>query len=150
IELKRLAHERGLVLMGPDCGTAMVNGVPLGFANAVPRGRIGIAAASGTGAQEVMSIIAQCGEGGAHVIGVGGRDLSDAVGGLAMAQAVDALVADADTSVLCVIGKPPGAAVTQRLESQIARIAKPRVVHFVGAATTSLEDCARDAVALTR
>src|SRR5262249_62303872 len=69
IELKRLAHERGLVLMGPDCGTAMVNGVPLGFANVVPRGRIGIAAASGTGAREVLSIIAQCGEGGSHVMG---------------------------------------------------------------------------------
>src|SRR5438034_86357 len=82
IELKRLARERGLMLMGPDCGTAIVNGVPLGFANVVSRGRIGIAAASGTGAQEVMSTIARCGEGVSHVIGVGGRDLSDAVGGV--------------------------------------------------------------------
>src|SRR5205814_1290090 len=108
IELKRLARERGLMLMGPDCGTAIVNGVPLGFANVVSRGRIGIAAASGTGAQEVMSTIARCGEGVSHVIGVGGRDLSDAVGGLAMEQAIDALAADPATSVVCVIGKPPG------------------------------------------
>src|SRR5262249_46210810 len=77
-------------------------------------------------------------------------DLSDAVGGLAMEQAIDALTADADTSVLCVVGKPPGATVSRRLESQIARITKPCAVHFVGAAPTSLEDCARDGVALAR
>ncbi len=150
IELKRFARERGLLLMGPDCGTAVVNGVPLGFANAVPRGRIGIAAASGTGAQEVMCLIAQAGEGISHVIGVGGRDLSDAVGGLAMEQALDALAADAATSVVCVIGKPPGASVAERLETQIARIGKPCAVHFVGSGPGSLEDCAREAVALAR
>src|SRR5207244_1210675 len=103
VELKRFARERGLLLMGPDCGTAIVNGVPLGFANAVPRGRIGIAAASGTGAQEVMSVIARCGEGVSHVIGVGGRDLSDAVGGLAMEQALAALAAHAATSLSLVL-----------------------------------------------
>ena len=150
IELKRLARERGLMLMGPDCGTAIVNGVPLGFANVVSRGRIGIAAASGTGAQEVMSTIARCGEGVSHVIGVGGRDLSDAVGGLAMEQAIDALAADPATSVVCVIGKPPGGTVARRLESQIARLGKPCALHFVGSTTASLEDCARDAVALAR
>ena len=164
VELKRLARELGLLLMGPDCGTALVNGVPLGFANAVPRGRIGIAAASGTGAQEVMSLIAQCGEGISHVIGVGGRDLSDAVGGLAMEQALAALAADAATSVICVIGKPPSVSVSRRLESQIARSGKPCAVHFVGLApgvdrptvgrggapTANLEDCARAAVALAR
>src|SRR5438876_5528623 len=164
VALKRLALERGLLLMGPDCGTALVNGVPLGFANAVPRGRIGIAAASGTGAQEVMSLIAQCGEGISHVIGVGGRDLSDAVGGLAMEQALAALAADAATSVICVIGKPPSVSVSRRLESQIARSGKPCAVHFVGLApgvdrptvgrggapTANLEDCARAAVALAR
>src|SRR5947199_156912 len=147
IELKRLARERGLMLMGPDCGTAIVNGVPLGFANVVSRGRIGIAAASGTGAQEVMSTIARCGEGVSHVIGVGGRDLSDAVGALAMEQAIDALAADPATSVVCVIGKPPGGTVARRLESQIARLGKPCALHFVGSTTASLEDCARDAVA---
>src|SRR5881628_2100815 len=164
IELKRLARERGLMLMGPDCGTAIVNGVPLGFANVVSRGRIGIAAASGTGAQEVMSTIARCGEGVSHVIGVGGRDLSDAVGGLAMEQAIAALAADAATSVICVIGKPPSVSVSRRLESQIARSGKPCAVHFVGLApgvdrptvgrggapTANLEDCARAAVALAR
>src|SRR5438046_6559734 len=150
IELKRLARERGLMLMGPDCGTAIVNGVPLGLANVVSRGRLGSAGAAGTGAQEVMSTIARCGEGVSHVIGVGGRDLSDAVGGLAMEQAIDALAADPATSVVCVIGKPPGGTVARRLESQIARLGKPCALHFVGSTTASLEDCARDAVALAR
>ena len=81
--------------MGPDCGTAIINGVPLGFANAVPRGRIGIAAASGTGLQEVACLIAAGGEGISHAIGVGGRDLSEAVGGLMMESALEALAADA-------------------------------------------------------
>lgn len=150
IELKRLAREHGLLLMGPDCGTAVVNGVPLGFANAVPRGRIGIAAASGTGAQEVMCLIAQAGEGISHVIGVGGRDLSDAVGGLAMEAAVKALAADVGTAVICVIGKPPGVTVAKRLEEQVARAGKPCAVHFVGSGAGSLEDCAHDAIALAR
>src|SRR2546425_7191416 len=110
IELKRFARERGLMLMGPDCGTAVVNGVPLGFANAVPRGRIGIAAASGTGAQEVMSVIARCGEGVSHVIGVGGRDLSDAVGGLAVGEALEALAGESGTSVPWGMGHPPAPA----------------------------------------
>ena len=150
LALKQLARERGLLLMGPDCGTALIAGVPLGFVNAVPRGRIGIAAAAGTGAQEVMSLIAQAGEGISHVIGVGGRDLSDAVGGLAMEQALAALSADNATSVVCVIGKPPGSAAAKRIDAQIARLGKPCVRHFVGSGSGSLEDCAREAVAQLR
>lgn len=158
IELKRLAIARGLFLMGPDCGTAIIAGVPLGFANAVPRGRIGIAAASGTGVQEVSTLIARAGEGISHAIGVGGRDLSDAVGGLMMQQALAALAADAATEVICVIGKPAGAGIGARLTSQAASLGKPCVVHFVGdtdrsrvgaiVAAATLEDCARAAVAL--
>ena len=109
IELKRLARERGAALMGPDCGTAIIDGVPLGFANAVPRGRIGLAAASGTGLQEVTCRLAAEGEGVSHAIGVGGRDLSDAVGGAHdAAHALAALAADPATEVICVVGKPPG------------------------------------------
>ena len=81
IALKRLAQERGLLLMGPDCGTAMLNGVGLGFVNVVPRGPIGIVGASGTGIQQVMSLIAQRGSGISQAIGCGGRDLSEAVAG---------------------------------------------------------------------
>lgn len=162
VELKRLATARGLFLMGPDCGSAIINGVPLGFANAVPRGRIGVAAASGTGLQEVTSLVAQAGEGISHAIGVGGRDLSDAVGGLMMERALAALADDPATAVVCVIGKPPAPAVAARLSTLMARLGKPCALHFVGAApaegvasagvhaAASLEDCARAAVALAR
>src|SRR5256884_8270499 len=132
VALKRLALERGLLMMGPDCGTAIVNGVPLGFANAVPRGRIGIAAASGTGLQEVTCLIAAAGEGVSHAIGVGGRDLSDEVGGLMMAEALEALAADPATGAICVIGKPPGAETVKTLRSRLASLATPCVVHFTG------------------
>jgi len=150
IELKRLALSRGLFVMGPDCGTALIDGVPLGFANAVPRGRIGVAAASGTGLQEVSTLVARHGEGISHGIGVGGRDLSDAVGGLMMSRALAVLAEDPATEVICVIGKPPGTAVAARLAREVARLGKPCVVHFVGSGSGSLEDCARAAVAQAR
>ena len=165
IELKRLAVARGLFLMGPDCGTAIIGGVPLGFANAIPRGRIGIAAASGTGIQEVTSLMAQSGEGLSHAIGVGGRDLSDAVGGVMAEQALLALGADPATAVVCLIGKPPGAAVAARLAAVAGRLGKPCVMHFVGGRgaegdggarrgtivpAATLEHCARLAVAMAR
>ncbi|MGH7314186.1 MAG: hypothetical protein ACREJV_13505, partial [Candidatus Rokuibacteriota bacterium] len=151
IELKRLALSQGLFVMGPDCGTALLNGVPLGFANAVPRGRIGVAAASGTGLQEVSTLVARHGEGISHGIGVGGRDLSDAVGGLMMSRALAVLAEDPATEVMCVIGKPPGGAVAARLATEIERLGKPCVVHFVGSGSGgSLEDCARAAVAQAR
>ena len=132
VSLKRLARERGHFLMGPDCGTAIINGVPLGFANAVPRGRIGIAAASGTGLQEVACLIAAGGEGISHAIGVGGRDLSEAVGGLMMESALEALASDAQTEVICVVGKPTGADVLGRLAEWAAQTGKPCVAHFPG------------------
>jgi succinyl-CoA synthetase alpha subunit len=130
VALKRLARERGRFLMGPDCGTAIINGVPLGFANAVPRGRIGIAAASGTGLQEVACLIAAGGEGISHAIGVGGRDLCEAVGGLMMESALEALAADAGTAAVCIAGKPVGSALLERLAGWAERTGKPCVAHF--------------------
>ncbi|MBI3328767.1 MAG: acyl-CoA synthetase FdrA [Nitrospinae bacterium] len=157
VELKRLARARGLFLMGPDCGTAIINGTPLGFANRVPRGHIGLAGASGTGLQEVSCLIASAGEGISQAIGVGGRDLSDEVGGMMMDRALAALAADAATEVVCIIGKPPGPSVYQHLQQQILRLTKPGVVYFPGLppsehapwhAAATLEDAAHAAVAL--
>src|SRR5688500_19052154 len=91
VDLKRAALARGLLMMGPDCGTAMLDGAPLGFANVVPRGRVGIVAASGTGLQEVSVLVASGGEGVSQAIGLGGRDLSDAVGGAMALHALDLL-----------------------------------------------------------
>ena len=158
-ELKTLARARGLFLMGPDCGTAIVGGVPLGFANAVRRGLIGIAAASGTGLQEVACHVAAAGEGVSHAIGVGGRDLSDEIGGLMLEPALAALDADPDTRVVCVVGKPAGAATLGRLRAWIGKLAKPCVAVFMGApprgdepwhVAATLEDAASAAVALAR
>jgi FdrA protein len=159
IELKRLSLANGLLMMGPDCGTAIVNGVPLGFANVLPRGRIGLAAASGTGLQEVSCLIAAAGEGISQAIGVGGRDLSDDVGGLTMSQALDVLVADPATEVVCMLGKPPGPETWERLQAKLARLEKPCIVHCAGSvgvagsfwhAAKTLEDAAHGAVALAR
>jgi FdrA protein len=159
IELKRMALARGLLMLGPECGTAIINGVPLGFANAVPRGRVGLAAASGTGLQEVSCLVAATGEGISQAIGVGGRDLTDEVGGLMMAQAVEILAADSATEVIGILGKPPGPSAWERLQTQLAQLRKPCVVHFSGLVSTTggawyaaatLEDAARGAVALAR
>jgi FdrA protein len=157
--LKRLALRRGLFLMGPDCGSAIINGVPLGFANAVPRGRIGLAAASGTGLQEASCLITAAGEGISQAIGVGGRDLSDEVGGLMMIQALSVLSQDPDTDVIVLIGKPPGPLTWTHLQQHIARLGKPCVVCLPGMAPSvgnthhhagTLEDAAQAAVALVR
>ena len=159
VDCKRLALERGLLCMGPDCGTAIIDGVPLGFANAVPRGRIGLAAASGTGLQEVASIIARDGEGVSQAIGVGGRDLSDDVGGVMMLRALDILAADPATDVVCMLGKPPGPRTAARLAAAAAKLGKPCIACFPswkdlaafgGHAAATLEDAGRGAVALAR
>jgi FdrA protein len=161
IELKRLALSKGLLLMGPDCGTAYLNGVPLGFANAVPRGKIGIVAASGTGLQQVATMLAGWGEGISQAIGVGGRDVSDAVGGLMTLHALDALAADPATELIMVISKPPGSAVRERVARKLGDLRKPAVVAMLGrgiepgvegSVTTvvTLEDAAVAAIAARR
>ncbi|HYE89425.1 MAG TPA: acyl-CoA synthetase FdrA [Terriglobales bacterium] len=153
VRLKRLARERGLFLMGPDCGTAILGGVPLGFANAVPRGRIGLAAASGTGLQAVTCHLAAAGEGVSHAIGLGGRDLSDEVSGLMLEPALAALAADPETAVICVVGKAPGPATAKTVRGWLERLGKPWVAHFSGdpsSTAPTLEDTALAAAALAR
>eukprot|EP01089_Gocevia_fonbrunei_P019761 TRINITY_DN709_c0_g1_i2.p1 TRINITY_DN709_c0_g1~~TRINITY_DN709_c0_g1_i2.p1 ORF type:complete len:121 (+),score=16.32 TRINITY_DN709_c0_g1_i2:386-748(+) len=93
--------------MGPDCGTAMIDRVPLGFANVINEGSIGLVGASGTGLQQVSSLIDQLGEGVTQIIGVGGHDLSDKVGGTMMLQAITRLEDDPSTSVIVLVSKPP-------------------------------------------
>jgi len=160
IALKREALERGRFVMGPDCGTAILHGVPLGFANGVPRGRVGLVAASGTGLQEVTCRLAAAGEGVSHAIGVGSRDLSDEVAGIMTLAALKALAADAATEIVVLIGKPPGKSVVGPLASALAVLGKPSVVSLMGSTTfpatpgahvaATLEDAALAAVALAR
>ena len=130
--LKVTAREKGLLLMGPDCGTALIAGTPVAFANAVPRGDIGIVSASGTGLQEVSCLIARLGGGVSHGIGVGGRDLDERVGALGTLAAIDALEADAATRTIVLISKPPAPAVADEVLARLSRSAKRSVVCFLG------------------
>jgi succinyl-CoA synthetase alpha subunit len=131
--IKVYARERNLLVMGPDCGTAIVNGVPLGFANVVRRGAIGLVAASGTGLQEVTCRIHNEGGGVSQAIGTGGRDLKDAVGGITMLQGLAALAADPATRVIVLISKPPSPDIAQKILALAKEAGKPVVVHFLGA-----------------
>ena len=138
--LKSIAAERGLLLMGPDCGTAMINGVGLGFANNVPRGPVGIVAASGTGAQEVSCILARIGVGVSHIIGTGGRDVSDAVGGAMTLAGLSALAHDPATQVLVVISKLPSPAVAHEITGAAAASDKPCIIYFAGSGGAARRD----------
>jgi len=131
--LKVEAQKRDLLLMGPDCGTALIGGAPLAFANEVERGPVGIVSASGTGLQEVSCLIARAGGGVSHGIGVGGRDLSDTVGGLATLAAIDALDRDDATRHIVLISKPPSSAVARTILERVARSTKPFTICFLGA-----------------
>ena len=133
IALKKLAADRGLLCMGPDAGTAIINGVALGFANAVPRGNVGLVSAAGTGLQGVTCGLARAGAGVSQAIGTGGRDLSEAVGGATMLAGLAALQEDPDTGVIVLISKPPAAAVAARVLAEVKRSKKPTVVCFLGA-----------------
>lgn len=131
-ELKRLARARGLLLMGPDCGTAILEGIGLGLANAVRRGPIGIVAASGSGAQELSTLIHRLGSGVSHCIGTGGRDGSAEVGGLMLADALGRLQDDPETRVVVLLSKPPAPAVAARLLAQAEAGPKPVVPCLLG------------------
>jgi len=138
VSLKREAVAAGLLVMGPDCGTAIIGGVPLAFANQIPQGAIGIIGASGTGIQEVSSLIAQAGYGVSHALGVGGRDLSDPVGGISTLAALAMLEEDSATRHIVLISKPPSPSVAKRVIDTLAHSEKPCTVCFLGADAPSL------------
>ncbi|HAM35682.1 MAG TPA: FdrA family protein [Elusimicrobia bacterium] len=133
VALKTFAASRGLLVMGPDCGTAIINGVPLAFANAVSRGEIGIVAAAGTGLQEVSSIISNEGAGVSQAIGTGGRDVKKEVGGIMFLAGLEALAEDAQTQVIVLVSKPPHEEVLAKLAHAVQGIRKPVVAAFLGA-----------------
>jgi FdrA protein len=132
IRLKETATQRGLLVMGPDCGTAVIGGIGLGFANVVRPGPVGLVAASGTGAQQVMSLLAAAGVGISHCLGVGGRDLSTAVAGRSTHAALDALDADPATELIVVMGKPPAAEVADAVRAHAQRLSTPVLVAPLG------------------
>ncbi len=132
VKLKQLAHAKGLLMMGADCGTAILGGVGLCFANAVRRGNIGIIGASGTGSQEISVRIHDFGGGITQLVGIGGRDLSEQVGGIMMLDALRALEADAATEVIVLVSKPPAKSVEKKVLAAVKSCRKPVVVCLLG------------------
>ena len=132
VALKKTAREKGLLVMGPDCGTAIINGIGLGFANRVRRGAIGLVGASGTGTQAVTAHIHNLGSGISHAIGTGGRDLKSEVGAITAHQALDVLARDPETKVVVLVSKPPSPDVATGLISAAQGTGKPIIVYFIG------------------
>ncbi|MCZ6530656.1 MAG: hypothetical protein O6949_10080, partial [Chloroflexi bacterium] len=132
VELKARADELNLLMMGPECGTAIVGGIGFGFANRVRRGRIGLVGASGTGLQTVTSRIHQIGEGISQALGTGSRDLNASVAGAMATRSLDLLASDPETEVIVLVSKPPDPAVIARLLQRAWAAGKPTVVSFIG------------------
>jgi len=160
IRLKHIAQQKGLLIMGPDCGTAIINGIGLGFANRVKTGSIGLVGASGTGLQAITSHIHNLGGGISQAIGTGGRDLKAEVGAITSIQGLEVLKQDEDTRVIVLVSKPPAAEVATKLLSVAKGTGKPVVVDFIGYPpparqlgnlhfATSLSEAAEIAFALT-
>lgn len=136
VALKGKAAEKGLLVMGPDCGTAMVAGSPLAFANVMPAGPISIVGASGTGIQELASQVCLAGQGITHAIGLGGRDLSKDVGGASALSALNMIEQDPDTKVVAFVSKPPAPEVEQSVIAAMKAMTKPVVALFLGTRRT--------------
>lgn len=163
LELKQMAHEKELLVMGPDCGTAIVNGVGLCFANQVTKGDIGLVAASGTGLQEVTVLIDRFGKGVSQALGTGGRDLSETIGGIMILDGLEMLEKDEDTKVIVIISKPPAKTVIEKIIKKVKESSKPVVLCLLNSdmqddiqgkskivLATNLEDAALKAVALSK
>ncbi|PXV93822.1 succinyl-CoA synthetase alpha subunit [Lachnotalea glycerini] len=160
IKIKQKAHSKGLSVMGPDCGTGIIQGVPIAFTNHVAPGPIGIIGASGTGIQELTTIIDRLGAGVTNAIGTGGRDLSTYVGGITMLDMIEAMESDVSVKVLIIISKPPAKAVRDKIYNRLSNFTKPVITLFLGEKpeyheenfyhTYTLDEAARLAVSLVR
>jgi len=157
LKLKQLGSRKGLLVMGPDCGTAIINGVGLGFSNIVKRGPIGIVGAAGTGIQQVASLLDDIGI--SQAIGTGSHDLSERIGGITMIDGIRMLGEDPKTKVLVVISKPPSPTVAAKILEYLKKVGKPAVVNFIGgnvsdegniSGAITLEDAANKASAIIK
>lgn len=140
IKLKRKAANKNLIVMGPDCGTAIIAGAPLAFSNVIPKGNVGVIGASGTGIQEVISQIALLGQGITQAIGLGGRDLSADVGGISALTALNMLAADEQSQVIAFVSKPPAKEVRINVIEAMKKIHKPIVALFLGSQAEKAQD----------
>ena len=133
VSLKKAADKKNLLVMGPDCGTAIINRIPLAFANYVNLGEIGVVAASGTGLQEVTTLISNYGFGITQALGTGGRDIKEEVGGISFLRSLSMLAEDESTKVILMVAKPPHPSVLSKIGKFIEGIKKPTVAVFLGA-----------------
>jgi FdrA protein len=146
IRLKEVGAERGLLVLGPDCGTAVIAGVGLGFSHSVEPGPVGIVAASGTGCQQLLCLLDAAGVGVSAALGVGGRDLSAQVGGRSTIAALAALDADPRTELIVVVSKPPAAEVARSIR-ELASTRETQVqLAFVGEGQDDLTAAAEAAI----
>lgn len=161
LEMKRIGREKGLLVMGPGAGTAVIDNMSIGLMSKVRPGRIGIVAASGSGLQEVAMLVHNWGEGISQAIGTGGRDLSKDVGGSTMLMGIDILKNDPDTDVVVLISKPPHPDTMEKMFAAVKELGKPCIIFFLGGDPTAveasgaycaatLEEAAKIAVALVR
>jgi FdrA protein len=132
IALKQEAHDRGLIIMGPDCGTAMIKNIGLGFSNVVLPGPIGIVAASGTGAQQIMALCQNRGVGVKHAIGTGSRDVMDLIGGISMIDGFQTLDRDPAIELIVIVSKPPEEKTMQKVLDEVSKSSKPVIINFLG------------------
>jgi FdrA protein len=147
VVLKQRATERGVLVMGPDCGTAVVGGVGLGFANRTRPGPVGIVAASGTGCQQLMCLLDAAGIGVTAALGVGGRDLSSEVGGLSTREAMRRLDEDPSVELIVVVSKPPASKVATALDNYASSLGTPVQLALLGEGQPDLTEAAEKAVA---
>lgn len=139
LALKQLGEQKGLLVMGPDCGTSLIGGAGIGFANAVRQGPIGAVGPSGTGLQEFTSMVHNLGGGISHAIGTGSNDLKDSIGGITTLMALRALENDHQTKVIAVIAKPPEARTLARIADAVKGFKKPLIGCFLGAIPSERE-----------
>lgn len=139
-KLKDKANEKGLIVMGPDCGTGIISNTPLAFANVVNKGNIGVVGASGTGIQEVTSLITRLGGGISHAIGIGGRDLALEIGGISAMKALELLEYDDSSELIVFISKPPAKEVKDKIVSKFKTMNKIVVALFLGDGQMERED----------
>jgi FdrA protein len=133
LDLKKRGREKGLLVMGPDCGTAIINGVIMGFGNVIDRGPVGIVAASGTGIQQATTLLQRMEVGTSHAIGTGSNDLSEKIGGITMIEGIKRLEEDEETELILLISKPPAQSIEEKVLEYVEKnVTKPVVVNFFG------------------
>lgn len=156
-KLKRKASKHGSLLLGPGCGTSILDGKGFGIWNSVRRGPIGIVCTAGSGLQALSCMVDEVGV--SHALGVGPRDLSQKINARGTLSALKFLAADEGTKVIVVVAQAPTSGVARKVIGAARGTKKPAVVCFLGdggrfpksvAPAQTLEEAAAHAVSLAK